>query len=488
MLFGVFGNLTELTEYVILHSENFLIISRIISAFFGLGSIYLAYKFAKDVYNKNVGYLSAILLSLVPLHLLLSQSGQFWGPLTFLILLSFYLLYKLFKTNVNKYYWLSSLAIAFGFGMGYVAIIVVLWFLIIHYFLFKNKKRKLFDKTFILSSLLLVIIIVLFAISNPYALFRQFGKGVGAIFNIFGASFDIPQIATQHQQNNFVFVMFKNIPEVIWYNLYFITIFVIYGIIDLFKKKDLWKNVSNYIIVAFPLFYLLISAIVYTKTPDRYLFPAFPFLIIIAAYGINKLFEKIKISKALKYALVIIIVLPQVYFTLCYSSKLFKDSTFIEAKNWVESNLEVNTRIILDNTYPFYLTPSYQSLKLLEENNSQVLDTKLNYLLNNNQPGYFIYNFEKLDLSKLNDVNAEYYIVAYYNESPLNEIINQNKNGLLDKYDMEKLIVFDSRKDKYIDKHITKVFDDSVNNLITLFYQERLGPTIEIYRLNKKYE
>ena len=58
LIFNVFVSLADFKEFVILYREWFLAPGRILSAFFGAGTVYLIYLFAKKLFNKKVALLS----------------------------------------------------------------------------------------------------------------------------------------------------------------------------------------------------------------------------------------------------------------------------------------------------------------------------------------------------------------------------------------------------------------------------------------------
>lgn len=106
--------------YVILHfwisifgeSEFFL---RLFSVIVSLSSIYFLYKVGALLYNKHVGLLSSLILSVSSFHIYYSQEARSYGLMVLLTLLSFYFLLKILKKG--------KLAVSFGYIITSVLLI-----------------------------------------------------------------------------------------------------------------------------------------------------------------------------------------------------------------------------------------------------------------------------------------------------------------------------------------------------------------------------
>ena len=491
-IFGYFEGLAGFREYVILNSENLLILSRLISVFFGGLTVYFIFKITKEFFNERAGLLAALILAILPLHLIQSQSGQFWNPLTFFILAAFYFLFKLFQTGERRWYFWSALFIALGFGTGIYSLIVLPWFFLAHFLFVRKNQRPFWSKDFIFSSLLFLAVVAFFAFSNSYATIRQLGRGLGTVLDAVGLSLPLSEIAAAHQNNNF-FAVLKNIAVVLWFNFYHLLPLIFWGWWELVRKKEWWRNFSNYILFLFPLAYILVSAMVFNKTPDRYVLPVMPFLVIVLAYALDRIFYHFPLKPFFKTVLLVVVLAPQIYFTLSYSEKLLKTNTNLLAKNWLEKNVPAAGRLVLDNSERLYLTASQESLKLQLEHRPAALDTRDRYLLtltgeNYPQPSYFIYRLGDLKLNeiKTEDFRADYYLITFYNTVPANLSVDAERDRLLASYEKKLVQKFYPTKKEFLDAPITPVWDDLENSFQTLWFSERLGPRIELYQLIKK--
>lgn len=104
---------------------------RIPSVIFGLATIYLTYLIAKELFNKRVGLVSALLTSTSGLLIYYSQEARMYSLAAFLVSLSVYLFLK------KKWVWFS-IVLALIFLTDYVSLLIlpVFWLLS-----FKNWKK-----------------------------------------------------------------------------------------------------------------------------------------------------------------------------------------------------------------------------------------------------------------------------------------------------------------------------------------------------------
>jgi hypothetical protein len=355
MLFGVFNGLSGFKETVILHSEDLLIFSRFLGAAFGLGTVYLIFKWTKELFNTASGFLAAIILALLPLHLQESQTGRFWLPMSFFILAAAYAIQQLAQNGRAKWYYWSAIFIALGYGLGLVAIILIPWYLLAHYWFIQHqngaglikpcRSEKFFSKKLVISFILLLTIISFFTLANTYTVFRQFGRGVGTILDIVGVNIVVPQSSQHFLDNNFIAVIGRTV-KIIWSNFYWQVVLLIIAGVGLIGQKKYWQNFGNFFLIVWPLTYLVGLAVVFNIILDRYTLPALVFFVPPTAYGLYLLFKKVKEKKYLWPIILIIFFLPQIYFTYQYSEKIIRTNTLLQAKNWLEENIAGNKRIV----------------------------------------------------------------------------------------------------------------------------------------------
>lgn len=125
-------------SYVLMHfwiifgtSEIWL---RLLSVIFGILTIWVIYKFSTDVFNKKVGILSALFLSIAPYHIYYSQEARMYSEATFFAALSMYYFYKSIQKGKfidSLVYVLSSVALIYTHYDGFFLIFSQLVYILI---------------------------------------------------------------------------------------------------------------------------------------------------------------------------------------------------------------------------------------------------------------------------------------------------------------------------------------------------------------------
>ena len=110
VLEGVSHHLSPPLDYMILHFFLYFgdseFIARLPSAIFGILAIILIYAVGKMLFGTKEGLISALLLSISPMHIWYSQEARMYSLFTFLSLLSFFFFYRAIKDN-DKIMWIG---------------------------------------------------------------------------------------------------------------------------------------------------------------------------------------------------------------------------------------------------------------------------------------------------------------------------------------------------------------------------------------------
>lgn len=493
ILTGKFQNLIAYKEFVILHKEYFLIVSRLISAVFGTLSVFFIYLFSKEFFRDNENHkkfalISALFLAFDFLNVHESQIGRFWSPLAFFVIASAYFILKVYRERNLKWYILSGVFIGLGFGMGYLTAIMLPFFLLAHFI----KKDSLKEKKKILIGFgLVVFLIALFIYLNFTAFNRQFGHVIFTIASFFGSHIAFTEIdAPQNVQSNFFY--FKETLSFLWHNS---PLFFIFGILGFFAVLFL-KPVSHVnrgekekflkiLFIGFPFLYLFVITFLFSGVENRYILPAIPFFIIATSYfifsAVNLFFKNNSLKNFAIVLLALIFISYSFYLSISYSLKLRKNDTRQQAVNWFYANAAPNSKIILWDEYT-EINESKESVFFLSQNNFKRMDTKRKYLLNLDKdkyekPNFFVYPLSRLDTGKFNlyEIKADYLFFTFWDKKEEEEY----KNRFLNK----ELIVKFYPKDEFSD--IPNLLNDATAKP---FYNLRrfifLGPYVEIYKLN----
>ncbi len=486
LIFNVFVSLADFKEFVILYREWFLAPGRILSAFFGAGTVYLIYLFAKKLFNKKVALLSAFLLVINFLHVHESQISHVWVPVVFFIVFSAYSFYSLYLSGKRKWYLLSVLGLGLGYAMGQIGIIFYPFFLLVHYL--HTKGKKFFNKNFIEANVWLLVILVLFTVLNFYTFHKHFYDAIAPIFNILGVEDKLLEKATWMSTEKVVKYSFlfnwSFMLRTIFYNSPIVFLFSILGAGVLLRKHK--KDLRGVLLVGFPIFLLLFFSVIFYSFLCRYTLPVIPFMIILASYFVFWVYKKLFNNK---FVLVFLIVLVSGYSLLAsgiYSYKLLKPYTVSSGIEWVYDNIPSGSRVVSD----IYLNNNKESIELLQKYNEyNWIDSRKGYLLNMEESQYPQPNYLLID-TNLTDVNflpeeekiADYALIFFYDRNGREGEIK--KNEILDVFGKrEKVISFYPKGEKtYVESLLNLEPHLFLKNILETRY---IGPNVEIYRFIK---
>lgn len=125
-------------SYILLHFWMYFgtgeIWLRLLSVIFGVLTIYVTYLIAKNLFNKNIGIVSAFLFSIAPYHIYYSQEVRMYAEVAFFATVSVYFFYELIKKDSLKNYSgyiLASLALIYIHYEGIFLLVAQLSFLMI---------------------------------------------------------------------------------------------------------------------------------------------------------------------------------------------------------------------------------------------------------------------------------------------------------------------------------------------------------------------
>jgi 4-amino-4-deoxy-L-arabinose transferase-like glycosyltransferase len=320
-------------------------LARLTTVFFGVGTVYLLYRLGKDAYNKQVGLLAAVFLSLTYLHVRDSHFGTTDVPTTFFFTLALWFAIRLFqKPELKNYLWFglsAGLAIGTKYNTG-----MILVALLTSYYLFIRKINISAKESRKKYSYYLAIAIFAsgfaFIISTPFALFD---------FPTFKSDFmaNVHNLRYGHRGIDLGLGW--------WYHLKF-TLYHGLGLPYLFAAGiglayALWKRTEmDYIIVLQTIcYYVWISS---GKTVFvRYLIPLMPLVAILTARWASEVFDTFSVRKPhMKYiglGVISVIILSVSIYNLCYFDYLLlqKDTRTL-AKEWIETIFPPRTKIAMD--------------------------------------------------------------------------------------------------------------------------------------------
>lgn len=483
---GVFKDVADFTNFVILNREWFLMPARFVSAIFGTATVYFLYLLADKIFNRKIALLSAFLLAVNFLHVHDSQIGHIWAPLTFFMVAITYFSYRLSLTGEKKWYWLSAIFIGLGYAIGQVPIIFSALFLLAHFYYVRKTSGRFFDKNFIKAVAMISGLVIMFTVLNFYTFYKHFYDAAAAILQIFGFNIaptegyniNISKVSKYSFSFNWVYML-----KTLFYASPVVMAAAALGFFALLKKFRM-TDLKNIFLIFAPLGYLLLSSFLYYEMNYRYVLPVIPFLVISASYFVFWFYEKLPFSKGRAATLILLIIFISGYSIAAsapYSYKLLKPYTVSQGVEWVYNNIPNGSRIVS----AIYLNSDKESVKFGERYNKfNWVDTRKKHLLSLDdqglpKPNYFLINPNITDIYTLpeEEKKADYFMITFYSEEKEDE-----QRAMMSEFRGERELVakFYPKEEKEEIKNLLN-FEPQwiVKNILDVRY---IGPYVEIYK------
>ncbi|MFA5099058.1 MAG: glycosyltransferase family 39 protein [Candidatus Paceibacterota bacterium] len=291
------------------------------SALFGILTVLGIYFLAKELFNKNIGLLSAFFLATSFWHINFSRIGFRAIMAPFFLIWAVYFLIKSFKSLNLKPYVFNAIVGGIFFGLGFYSYIAyrvmpLLIAIIFFYWWFKNKesqtRKKILFLTsyFLLSTFIIALPTGIYFLQNPADFFgRTVQVSVGVSQSPIGDLF----MNTIKTLGMFNFVGDGNwrhnlsgAPELFWPVGILFIIGIIYCLVNIFKKFRGgsvlgWRTSSLGFWVLFGWFILAILPVVISNEGIPHALRAIlmiPPVVILAGIGGVRIYEYIKIQTA----------------------------------------------------------------------------------------------------------------------------------------------------------------------------------------------
>ncbi|MEK6874464.1 MAG: glycosyltransferase family 39 protein, partial [Nanoarchaeota archaeon] len=287
---------------------NMILVGRVISVLFSIGTILVIYQIGKTLYNRRAGLLAALLLALNPLDVIESHYFSLDVPMTFWLMIVMLCSVHILYTGRRIWYILGGICIGIAAATKYPGLIGIVPLGIAHLLWcwkdLKESTRGLYNRLYnFLRSLLsknlvcsLIGFVLASAIGVPYAVLEPttFANNIITTYTISsGQSVPIPSdynlgLASWllHPNNKlYLYQLIAAIPFSLG-----IALFGLLGIsIVLMIRYTQWK--STLLLLSLPLAYLIIVGR-WNLVFLRYMLPIIPVLLLCCAIGyriINKM-------------------------------------------------------------------------------------------------------------------------------------------------------------------------------------------------------
>lgn len=468
LLFDIGGNMIVFKNYIVSDLSHFFILARIISVMFGTATVWLIYKTAKNIFQKEwVALFSAFFLATSTLHIYLSSVARDWVPALFFFVLVMWILSNP-NISFKRKYILGAIISGFTFGISLISAFSMLFMLFWYLFYEKNNFFKVFkEKTLYIS---LFIFLALSAISvaiYPFGFHLSAGDG-----NSLMASKSL----IGYISNFAVFLKPIFISEPI-----LMTLAVIGAIFS-------FKNFRNYFLtgIIFIFSYITIYYIAFWHE-QRFTIYFFPIISIFAGYGLYVIGKKIS-NKAIAKALVIIILLIPLTTSIRLEWLILRNDSRIQAREWVEKNIEAGSKILIyaEMTRLASIKESYLEQKSVDSKSLRKVDeAEASFDKNPHKYTQFhalnLYDIVNDDLYENLAKYAKTNNYQYFVLDPFYRIDDKKKKGFSDIIKSSTFIKsFGQPKEDYL------LRDGDFGDPIGLFKLESFGPLIKVYKLNNE--
>ncbi len=237
----------------------------------------------------------------------------------------------------------------------------------------------------------------------------------------------------------------------------------------------------------FALLYILIASLFFLET-IRYYLPVIILLIPLSAYGIYKFSERfVRIRRLVVFILIFFASMNSISWNYLY----LKTPTFILTHNWINKNIDVQTRIAYSGARYQTFTPSHEITKIIQEFNPGYYKrlSILTQSRENQNVRNIIYlsqftgnsKLEKLD--KMLQIYPVDYIIDYYS-NPIDSLYFSN----FERFELIKR--FNPTKDNRIVNLPSALFDpgnsfktSDTNADMSMYSLTRLGPYFDVLKI-----
>ncbi|MBI4548165.1 MAG: glycosyltransferase family 39 protein [Ignavibacteriae bacterium] len=394
-IFGVYNELQAFQQAFETDPTLFLMLARMGSLVFDIGTILVTYHFVKRIISEPVALLTASLIAINPLHIKETHLVNVDTPLTFFVMLTIYCIYHVYDNPSRKWYLLSGLCVGLAAATKYTGALLLAVLLFVHLL----RSRTLAEALKSLKSPQLVYASALsgfvFILLNPYIIlsFEEFQNRFSFLYyNVISYG----HLGVVSSESTLGFYLFQSIPSHLGIPL---TLTIIGSIVYM-----LWRRKKHeFIFLIFPIFYLTVIAR-WEYRADRYVLPIFPMLMMIGSFGLvslwNRMVDRLKrtsspngiatfLQHALRTGLAMIIGIPTILSVYEYQRSHSLPDTRTVAKEWISKNIPTTSAIAMipfgmelperqfrqvlipyhpvmsDALLPFYDTQWYTDLDLL---------------------------------------------------------------------------------------------------------------------------
>ncbi|MGD9401346.1 MAG: glycosyltransferase family 39 protein [bacterium] len=342
---GEFSSIQQMQMQVEANPGRFIVVGRLITTLFGIGTIYLAYRVARDVFSPVVGLTAALFLAFNFAHI---RRGQFIAtdvPLLFFVMLAFVPICRIAMEGRNKDYIWAGICVGLAAGVKYPGFLTAAGIIAAHVYRHSTQKHDykviVSDPRVYMSGA--VALLAFFAVS-PYCFldfsgflrdfrFEQTHMKIGH----FGAP---DQVVSYHRYLVSVFPAVLTVP---------IAVLALLGLVYAVMKY----RAASIVLLAFPLVYFAVVGS-WKTAADHYIFPLLPFLLIYAALFLRYVFGRIPSSRRglIVLGAACLLLIPSATRIYGFYSRQDIPDNRTVAREWIMANIPGGAGIVKEKYTP----------------------------------------------------------------------------------------------------------------------------------------
>lgn len=348
-LLGAYPTVEAFRQAYTSDPTTFIILARATTILFDAGSMAVLFLIGRAFANVRVGILAAALCAVNLLHVKQSHLINVDTPLTFFCILTVYFAYKVYSERSQCWYLLAGLSIGLAASTKYNGAVLAVVLLAAHLLQqasFSEAIRSIFDRRLIKAALIMMGVFVLL---NPYVFLNA--EGFWRDFGSVQQHMEYGHLGIDHNTSTAAYYLLESIPSNLSWPLWIFCILAAAYLISR-REKRYW------VLLIFPIAYIMTIGSMVARA-ERYIFPIFPSLILIAAVGcvlmFDSIFERRKGISALlrgkifvngaKFAMLGLLFLPMSISTLHYHRLHALPDTRAVAKQWIINNVKPGAAI-----------------------------------------------------------------------------------------------------------------------------------------------
>jgi len=343
---GLYSNLQAFHQAFDQDPTSFIIMARLGSVVFDIGTIIITYYLGKLVFGKTPALLASAFISVNVLHIKESHLVNVDTPLTFFIMLSIFCIYQVYHIGSRRWYLLSGLCIGLAAATKYTGALLIPFLLIVHLIKIKPITQAVRSLTRIDILSAIGLSGVVFILLNPYIIisFKEFYERLSFLsYNVISYG----HLGVVSSESTIGFYLLHSIPLHIGLPLMAAVAASIIFMLSRKQKHEL-------ILLIFPLLYLTVISL-WEYRADRYLLPLFPIFMLIGSFGfvsfcdwlrkkLQRQFpEGLVQSKLFRYSwqtgLGLLLIIPMIQSVNWYQTSHSLPDTRTIAEDWIIKNV-----------------------------------------------------------------------------------------------------------------------------------------------------